>query len=132
MQHRTLRYLGFGGLGHQVRDCLHPRDLTPLMEQQFAAPALGAPDRVVNVSGGLASAMSLRQLSNWCACRFGAQNVVADGTPRPFDIPWIVLDHAKATRLWNWHPQTPVAAILDDIAVHAQAHPEWLDISAPL
>ena len=24
---RPLRYLGFGGQGHQVRDCLHPADL---------------------------------------------------------------------------------------------------------
>jgi CDP-paratose 2-epimerase len=76
--------------------------------------------------------MSLRQLSDWCARRFGAHEVIADGTPRPFDIPWIVLDHAKATRLWNWRPRTPVAAILDQIAAHAQVHPDWLDISAPL
>jgi CDP-paratose 2-epimerase len=132
LQRRPLRYLGFGGLGHQVRDCLHPCDLAPLMEKQFAAPALAAPDRVVNVSGGLASAMSLRQLSDWCARRFGPQAVIADGTPRPFDIPWIVLDHAKATRLWNWRPQTPVTTILDQIGAHAEAHPEWLDLSAPL
>ena len=132
LQHRPLRYLGFGGRGHQVRDCLHPLDLAPLLEQQLAAPALDSPDRVINVSGGLASAMSLRQLSDWCARRFGAHEVIADGTPRPFDIPWIVLDHAKATRLWNWRPRTPVAAILDQIAAHAQVHPDWLDISAPL
>ena len=132
LRRRQLRYLGFDGRGHQVRDCLHPRDLTPLLELQFSAPAFAASDRVVNVSGGLPSAMSLRRLSDWCAREFGTHDVVADGTSRPFDIPWIVLDHAKATRLWNWRPQTPVAAILDEIAAHAQVHPEWLDISAPL
>jgi CDP-paratose 2-epimerase len=132
LRRRPLRYLGFDGRGHQVRDCLHPRDLLPLLEKQLAAPKITAASRVVNVSGGTASAMSLRQLSDWCAAHLGAHEVVADGTPRPFDIPWIVLDHAKATRLWNWRPQTPVAAILDQIAAHAQAHPDWLDISAPL
>ena len=132
LQRRPLRYLGFGGRGHQVRDCLHPRDLAPLLEQQFAAPALATPDRVINVSGGLASATSLRQLSAWCSGRLGAQDVIADGTPRPFDIPWLVLDHAKATRLWGWRPQTPVADILEQIAAHAEAHPDWLEISAPL
>ncbi len=132
LQRRPLKYLGFGGSGHQVRDCLHPRDLVPLVEQQFAAPTMPATDRIVNVSGGLASAMSLRQLSDWCAREFGAQEVVADGTPRPFDIPWIVLDHAKATRLWQWRPLTPVAAVLGEIAAHARAHPGWLDLSAPL
>jgi CDP-paratose 2-epimerase len=131
LQRRPQKYLGFGGSGHQVRDCLHPRDLAPLLELQFAAPALAVADRVVNVSGGLASAMSLRQLSDWCAEEFGAHEVTADGTPRRFDIPWLVLSHAKATRLWQWRPQIPVATVLDDIATHARAHPGWLDLSAP-
>ena len=132
LRRRPLAYLGFGGAGHQVRDCLHPRDLVPLLEKQFAAAPVVPADRIVNVSGGAASARSLRQLSDWCAARFGAHTVKADGTPRPFDIPWLVLDHAKATRVWGWRPQTTVAAVLDEIATHAQAHPDWLDLSAPL
>jgi CDP-paratose 2-epimerase len=131
LRQRPLKYLGFGGHGHQVRDCLHPRDLLPLLEKQFAAPSLPACDRIANFSGGAASAMSLKQLSDWCAARFGPRDVAPDGTPRPFDIPWMVLDHAKATRLWDWRPQTPTAAILDEIAAHAQAHPDWLELSAP-
>ena len=131
LHRRPLKYLGFGGLGYQVRDCLHPRDLAPLLEQQLAAPRFAAAERVVNVSGGIASAMSLRQLSDWCAGRFGAHEVIADGTPRPFDIPWVVLDHSKATKLWNWRPQTSASAILEEIAAHAQTHPAWLDVSGP-
>jgi CDP-paratose 2-epimerase len=132
LRRRPLKYIGFGGLGHQVRDCLHPRDLTPLLEKQFAAPSLSAADRVANVSGGITSARSLRQLSDWCDTRFGSHPVAIDSAPRPFDIPWIVLDHAKASRLWGWQPQTPTQQILEEIAAHAHAHPEWLDISAPL
>lgn len=132
LRQRPLKYLGFGGHGHQVRDCLHPRDLLPLLEKQFAAPTIAATDRVINVSGGAASAMSLRQLSQWCARRFAPHQVAPDGTPRPFDIPWIVLDHGKATRLWQWQPATPTTAILEEIAVHAEAHPEWLELSTPL
>ena len=132
IRRRPLKYLGFGGTGHQVRDCLHPRDLLPLLAKQLAAPKLPPADRIVNLSGGAASARSLRQLSDWCAGRFGAHAVAADGTPRPFDLPWIVLDAAKAARLWDWRPQTPVDAILDEIAAHAQTHPDWLEISAPL
>ncbi len=132
LQRRPLKYIGFGGFGYQVRDCLHPRDLLPLLEQQFAAPPLATADRIVNLSGGLASATSLRQLTAWCDARFGSHPVASDSTPRKFDIPWIVLDHRKATRLWRWRPQTTVAAILDEIAEHARSHPAWLDISAPL
>ncbi|ACB77264.1 NAD-dependent epimerase/dehydratase family protein [Opitutus terrae] len=132
LRRRPLSYIGFGGHGYQVRDCLHPRDLAPLLAKQFIAPKLSAADRLVNVSGGVASARSLRQLTAWCDAQFGPHPVAADHTPRPFDIPWIVLDHAKATRLWHWQPQTPVAAILEEIAAHARAHTDWLDISAPL
>ena len=132
LRRRALKYIGFGGHGYQVRDCLHPRDLVPLLAKQFAAPKLPPTDRIANVSGGAASATSLRQLSDWCSARFGSHPVTADETPRPFDIPWIVLDHGKASRLWNWRPQTPASAIFEEITVHAQAHPDWLDISAPL
>ena len=131
LRKRPLKYLGFGGHGHQVRDCLHPRDLLPLLEQQFATPQLAATDRLVNLSGGAASAMSLRQLSEWCERRFGPHAVAQDGTPRSFDIPWIVLDHAKAARLWHWQPVTPTRTLLEEVARHAEEHPDWLDLSAP-
>jgi len=131
LRQRPLRYLGFGGHGHQVRDCLHPRDLAPLLERQLAAPAVAAADRLVNVSGGAESAMSLKQLSDWCAAWFGPRPVQADGTPRPFDLPWIVLDPGRATRAWGWRPTTSTAAILEEIARHAEENPSWLDLSAP-
>lgn len=131
LRKRPLKYLGFGGHGHQVRDCLHPRDLLPVLTKQFAAPTLPVADRIANFSGGTTSAMSLKQLSDWCAQRFGAHAVVADGTPRPFDIPWIVLDHAKASTLWGWKPATPTAAVLEEIAAHAELNPGWLELSAP-
>jgi CDP-paratose 2-epimerase len=34
---RPLKYIGFGGKGLQVRDCLHPKDLVPLLLKQMAA-----------------------------------------------------------------------------------------------
>ncbi len=132
LRRRPLRYIGFGGEGFQVRDCLHPRDLVPVLRQQFAAPAVPHDDRIANFSGGASSAMSLRQLSDWCAARFGEHTVAREPSPRPFDIPWIVLDSAKAKRIWKWSPATATPAVLDEIARHGEAHPEWLDLSAPL
>jgi CDP-paratose 2-epimerase len=132
LRRRPLKYIGFGGNGFQVRDCLHPRDLIPLLTQQFTAPKLDATERVANVSGGIASAHSLRQLTKWCDQRFGTHSVTSDLAPRPFDIPWMVLDSTKASQRWKWQPQTPVTQILEEIASHAEAHGNWLDISAPL
>ncbi|HVU34611.1 MAG TPA: NAD-dependent epimerase/dehydratase family protein [Opitutaceae bacterium] len=132
LRHRPLRYIGFGGTGHQVRDCLHPRDLLPALQRQLTAPSVSSDARVANFSGGSASAMSLRQLSDWCASEFGPHPVGADPAPRAFDIPWMVLDSARAQNLWNWQPATPVREILGEIAAHARQHPDWLDLSAPI
>jgi CDP-paratose 2-epimerase len=129
LRRRPLRYLGFGGKGHQVRDCLHPRDLVPLLEKQFGAPKLPSCDRIVNVGGGMESARSLRSLNDWCDAQFGPHPVGADPALRQFDLPWIVLDAGKAARVWNWHPQTGTGAVLDEIAAHARAHPGWLELS---
>jgi CDP-paratose 2-epimerase len=128
LRQRPLKYIGFNGRGSQVRDCLHPRDLVPLLRQQMA----GTFDRrrIVNVSGGVTNSMSLAQLSAWCARRFGPREISADRNPRPFDLPWMVLDSSRAAQDWNWQVATPLEKILGEIADHAEKHPNWLDLSA--
>jgi CDP-paratose 2-epimerase len=126
---RPLKYIGFNGTGCQVRDCLHARDLVPLVAQQIATRRSGAP-RVLNVSGGLGQSASLRQLSDWCAERFGPQPVAAEAKERPFDVPWLVLDSRQAAQIWGWQPQTPLASIWTEIAEHAEKNPDWLDAAA--
>jgi CDP-paratose 2-epimerase len=132
LRRRPLKYIGFGGKGHQVRDCLHPIDLVPLLLAQMDAPKMAAADRIVNVGGGAASAISLLQLTRWCAERFGPHPVGSEAATRTFDIPWMVLDASKADRIWGWRPRTPPQSILEEIAAHAGTHPEWLELSAPL
>jgi CDP-paratose 2-epimerase len=129
LRQAPLRFIGFGGTGLQVRDCLHPRDIAPLLLRQMQTRERGMP-RICNLSGGHGNSMSLAELSAWCADRFGPRRVSADTVARPFDIPWLVLDHGLAQRTWGWQPQTSCADILDEIAAHAAAHPEWLAVSA--
>lgn len=131
LRRRPLRYIGFDGEGHQVRDCLHPRDLQPLLQKQMAAAADATKPRVLNISGGTESACSLRQLTEWCDARFGPHPVAHDPQPRPFDLPWVVLDARRAQEVWGWQPHTPRAAVLDEIAAHAEANPQWLELSTP-
>jgi CDP-paratose 2-epimerase len=123
---RPLKYIGFDGTGHQVRDCLHARDLAPLLLRQIEAGAADAP-RMVNVSGGVANSASLRQLSDWCGQRFGPHSVAVEKAARPFDIPWLILDSGRARQAWEWEPQTRLEAVWEEIATHAEQHPHWLD-----
>ena len=131
LRSRPLKYIGFEGRGFQTRDCLHPRDLAPLLRQQWSESLGTSRPRVVNVSGGAVRSMSLAQLSDWCEQRFGAREVGADAAPRPFDLPWMVLDSSLAMKTWNWVPATSLNSILEEIARHAEANEDWLEVSQP-
>ena len=118
---RPLRYIGFDGQGSQVRDCLHPKDLVPLLHRQLSG-AQPTPDesstdiRICNFAGGAANASSLAQLSGWCQTRFGQRDVASQREPRPYDLPWVVLDAGRAERLWGWRAITPLTDICAEIA----------------
>lgn len=127
---RRLKYIGFGGAGHQVRDAFHPHDLTDLMIEQMQQPRTGE-NPIWNVGGGPANSMSLAQLSRWCAQKFGAHAVESDTQPRPFDIPWMVMDSRRVSAAYQWQPRVKLPAILDEIAEHHRLHPDWLQISQP-
>ena len=127
---RPLKYIGFDGRGRQVRDAFHPDDLAALTYQQMTTSAK-AERRILNVGGGPESSMSLAQLTQWCAERFGPHTVTADLAPRPFDIPWFITDYGVATGQLGWRPTKKLTAILDDIAEHARQNRDWLERVSP-
>lgn len=130
LQRKPLAYIGFGGKGYQVRDCLHPQDLIPLLLKQMNCT--DAKERILNLGGGPSHAMSLAQLSAWCRQRFGDHPVEGSEEIRRFDIPWMVMDSALAKQAWDWTPETTLEEILMEIAEHAEQHPEWLELSGVL
>ena len=127
LRKHPLKYIGFGGNGFQVRDCLHPRDLIPLLRKQTASPSSSV--RLINLGGGAANSISLAELSDWCSQRFGARETRSVPEIRRFDIPWLIMDSSLAERTWGWRPQTSLDEIFNEIARHAEEHPEWLEIS---
>jgi CDP-paratose 2-epimerase len=125
-----LTYFGYDGTGRQVRDALHPDDLADLVERQMRAGSDA--DGIWNVGGGLRNAMSLAQLSGWCAGRFGGRTVASEPMPRKWDVPWLVMDSARANSRFGWAPSHPLDRILDGIARHHHDHPDWLSLTEPL
>ncbi len=126
-ENRPLKYIGFGGTGAQVRDCLDPKDLVTVLKKQMAFSVNvnvererrlegGVDYRICNFGGGVGNSCSLRQLSEWCEKRFGPRKVEADPKPRPYDLPWVVMDSSRAGKLWDWKVQTSMEKIFDEIA----------------
>lgn len=129
LRRRPLRYIGFGGTGRQVRDVFHPRDLAGLLDAQLSCLRAGG-QRVYTAGGGNANSMSLSQLTAWCDARFGAFAPTVDTVDRPYDIPWMVMDNHDVGRDFGWKIETPAAALLEEMARHAENNPEWLEKSA--
>lgn len=125
---KPLRYIGFGGRGRQVRDAFHPDDLAVLIRRQMTCAGT-VTQRRFNVGGGPSRAMSLAQLTAWCERRFGVHEVQADTSVRPFDIPWMVMDSRAATNQFGWEPVRSMESILDEIAAHAEKHPDWMRVT---
>jgi CDP-paratose 2-epimerase len=125
---RPLRYIGFEGTGHQSRDVLHPSDLASLIARQMRSARSGG-RRLYVVAGGAARLFSLARLTAWCDDRFGRHAVAGDGTSRRFDVPWFSGDASLAAGDFDWTPEVGLRDILHEIALHAEAHPDWLEVS---
>ncbi len=124
---RPLRYIGFQGNGWQVRDAFHPDDLATLIAAQMRGRPASPAAAIRNAGGGRENAMSLAQLTAWCDRQFGAFAPTPDLKPRPFDIPWMVMDSSLVRTEFGWKPRKSLEAILEEIARHVHDHPGWLE-----
>ena len=112
---RSLRYLGFGGSGKQVRDVLHVADLADLVDDQLCRPEAwrGA---TVNVGGGAEHALSLRETTELCRQISGnSVPVEPSAEDRPGDVPIYVSDCGMLAGYTSWQPRRSCTEILADI-----------------
>jgi CDP-paratose 2-epimerase len=123
---RPLKYIGFEGQGCQVRDAFHPDDLACLIHKQMHETG-AACSRIINVGGGSENARSLAQLSAWCRDRFGEHEIGCDLIPRPYDLPWVVMDNEGAAKQFGWCPSRNMESIFLEIADHADKNKDWFE-----
>ncbi len=112
----ALSYTGFGGLGQQVRDLLHPRDLFDLIKRQI--PHLNEyRGRVFAVGGGNSGAVSLQEYTKICEEVTGKSLAIAHSPQTAaVDVPWYITDHSAATSEFGWQPTLEPMAIATEIA----------------
>lgn len=119
---RPLQYIGFGGLGKQVRDLLHVEDLLELLEEQLR-DQLDWDGAVVNVGGGRACSLSLRETTALCSEISGNRIEVGSvAETRAGDVPVYISDCAALAARSQWRPRRTPADVLSDIQAWISAN----------
>ena len=110
-----LSYIGYGGLGKQVRDMVHIEDLYRLLNFQiFNFNNLKS--KLYNVGGGLDGSLSLMELTDLCERYSGNKiNIIQSSEIRPADLRIYVTDNTLVTEETGWQPLIKPDQILQEI-----------------
>ena len=103
----TNRQITIYGAGRQVRDVLYVDDLLDAYDAAIAnIDAIKG--RAVNLGGGPANVLAIRQVLELIAPRMGREISVAHSDWRPGDQRVFVADVSRARALLGWSPRTGV------------------------
>lgn len=114
---KNLSYVGYGGLGKQVRDMLHIGDLFEAVDLQLHAIEK-FDGRIYNIGGGRKVSASLQELTGFCQEITGNKiHIESVAGTRKADIRIYISDNTRIQTLTGWEPKISVERILQDIFV---------------
>ena len=103
-----LNYIGYNGLGNQVRDVLHIYDLCDLINLQIKK-INSINNTLFTVGGSKKNSISLKELTKICEkISKNRLNISKIKKTSIYDIPYFVTDNSKVTRTYNWKPKRNV------------------------
>ncbi len=112
---RSLKYIGYGGTGKQVRDFLHVTDLLELIDLQIQ-DLESLSGQTFNVGGGIKNALSLYETTQLCQEITGHQIPITSVLDtRAGDVPIFITDSRKVMRATGWQPQKDAKTTLTEI-----------------
>lgn len=119
---KPLQYIGYGGLGKQVRDLLFIDDLTRLIDYQiFHFTDLNG--ETFNVGGGLKTSLSLLETTQICEEITGHTiNIQSVYEERQDDVPIFITDSSKVIQRTGWEPTTSPTLALQNIYEWIREH----------
>lgn len=131
---KSLRYIGYGGSGKQVRDLIHIEDLVELVRDQLSD--LERWDGLVaNVGGGAERSLSLLETTKICRELTGNEvEIESVAETRQGDVPVYISDCRELFARTKWRPRRSAEDTLRDIhtwvASNEDALPEALGVTA--
>ncbi|HPS26934.1 MAG TPA: NAD-dependent epimerase/dehydratase family protein [Bacteroidales bacterium] len=112
---KPLKYIGYGGMGKQVRDILHIDDLFDLVDLQIHRIEKFE-GRVFNAGGGLQNSVSLLEMTRICESITGNKlKIESELKNRPADLRIYITDNSKIKKEVGWNPKKSVETIFVDI-----------------
>ena len=112
---RSLKYIGYGGTGKQVRDFLHVSDLLDLIDIQIHRLE-ELRGQTFNVGGGANNTLSLYETTQLCQEITGQQIPITPvSDTRAGDVPIFITDSRKVMSATGWQPQKDGKTTLTEI-----------------
>jgi len=112
---QSLKYIGYGGTGKQVRDILHVDDLVELTDFQIHNIEKFN-GKIYNVGGGLENSASLLEMTAICERITGNKITIGSETEtRPADLRMYITDNSKIESEIGWKPKRSVETVFTDI-----------------
>lgn len=124
---QSLKYIGYGGTGKQVRDILHVDDLVELIDLQIHQIEKFE-DKIYNVGGGLDNSVSLLEMT--CICEKITGNKIqidAVAETRTADLRIFITDNSRIEQEIGWKPKKSVETIFQDIYDWIKANEKQLE-----
>ena len=111
---KKLSYIGYGGLGNQVRDVLHVNDLCDLINKQIRK-INKINNQTFTVGGSKKSNISLKKLTELCKNITG-NNLFLSKIKKTsiYDIPYFITDNSKVTKTYGWKPKKNISNVVED------------------
>ena len=112
---QSLKYIGYGGTGKQVRDILHVDDLVDLIDLQIHQIEKFE-SKIFNVGGGLDNSASLLEMTVICEKISGNKiKIGSEKQTRPADLRMYITDNSLIEKEIGWKPKKSVETIFQDI-----------------
>ena len=112
---QSLKYIGYGGTGKQVRDILHVDDLVELIDIQIH-DINKFNGKVFNAGGGLENSASLLEMTKICEKITGNKiNIEGVSETRVADLKMYITDNYEIEKEIGWKPKKSVESIFQDI-----------------
>ena len=112
---KNMKYIGFGGYGHQVRDVLHINDLCELILKQIKK-INKINKKIFTVGGSKKSYTSLKNLTY--LCEKITQNKIKFTRVKKtsiYDIPYYLSDNKLVSKTYDWKPKKNLLDIVNDV-----------------